>query len=258
MKITVLTENAAGRNCLAEFGLSYLIEADKKILFDAGNSDVFRINAERLGVSLHEAEMVVLSHGHWDHGNGLKYFGNKPLLTHPGSFVKRYNKKDNSYIGLELTYEELSANYKIITSEKPYLISPEITYMGEIPRLNDFESKHTNFLLEDGSEDFVKDDSGLVIKTSHGLVVITGCAHSGICNMVEYACKISGTDKVLAVFGGFHLKGETDVTTRTIQYLKQKGVTRVCPSHCTTLPALAAFSREFKIFQILTGDIYYF
>lgn len=258
MKITVLTDNAAGRNCLAEFGLSYLIEADKKILLDAGNSDVFKINAERLGISLNDVDMVVLSHGHWDHGNGLKHFGNKTLVTHPASFSKRYNKKNNSYVGLELSLDELKERYKVITSKTPYNISSEIIYLGEIPRLNDFESQQTHFKLEDGSEDFVLDDSGLVVKTLHGIVVITGCAHSGICNTVEYACKVTGTDKVLAVFGGFHLKGDFEVTHRTIEYFKQKQIEHVCPSHCTAFPAMAAFSREFKIFQILTGDFYYF
>ncbi len=258
MKLTVLTENVAGRNCLAEFGLSYLIDADKKILFDTGNSDVFIINAARLKVSLNDADMVVLSHGHWDHGNGLKYFGNKTLLTHPGSFQKRYNKKENRYIGLDSSFEELKEKYRIITSSVPFQISPEITFLGEIPRENDFEANQTYFTLEDGSDDFVMDDSALMVKTHDGLVVITGCAHAGICNTVDYACKVAGTDKVLAVFGGFHLKSDNEITHRTIEYFKQKGISRVYPSHCTAFPALTAFSREYKIFQVLTGDFFYF
>jgi 7,8-dihydropterin-6-yl-methyl-4-(beta-D-ribofuranosyl)aminobenzene 5'-phosphate synthase len=258
MKITVLTENTAGRNCLAEFGLSYLIDADKKVLFDTGNSDVFMQNAERLKVSLNDVDAVVLSHGHWDHGNGLKFFGNKPLLTHPDSFQKRYNKKDNRYVGLDQTYEELLVNYKVITSREPYEISPEIIFLGEIPRINDFEASHTHFTLEDGKDDYVIDDSGLVVMTSNGLVVITGCAHSGVCNMVEYACKVAGNDKVLAVMGGFHLKADNEVTHKTIEYLKAKGVDRIYPAHCTSFPALAAFNREFKFFQVLTGDFFYF
>lgn len=258
MKITVLSENVAGRNCLAEFGLSYLVDADKRILFDTGNSNVFLINAERLGISLSEVDMVVLSHGHWDHGNGLKYFGNKTLITHPASFSKRYNKKDNRYVGIDRTQKEILETYHLITSKIPFSISPEITYLGEIPRRNDFEAKHTYFTLQDGTEDFVMDDSGLVVNTGKGLVVITGCAHAGICNTVEYACEVAGSDKVLAVFGGFHLKNDDDITAKTIAYLKDKGVERVCPSHCTAFPALAAFSREFKIFQVLTGDFFHF
>lgn len=258
MKITVLTENVAGRNCLAEFGLSYVIDADKKVLFDTGNSDVFMENARRLKVSLSDVDMVVLSHGHWDHGNGLKFFGDNTLLTHPDSFCKRYNKKDNRYVGLDKSIEELSQNYKIVKSKGPFQISPEITFLGEIPRINNFEAQHTYFTLEDGTDDYVMDDSGLVVQTSNGIVVITGCAHAGICNTVEYACKVAGTQKILAVFGGFHLKNDNDLTQKTIDYLKMKGVERVHPSHCTSFPALAAFSREFKFFQVLTGDFFYF
>lgn len=258
MKLTVLTENVAGRNCLAEFGLSYLIEADKKILFDTGNSNVFLTNAHRLGISLDDADMVVLSHGHWDHGNGLQYFGNKKLLTHPGSFIKRYNKKDKRYVGIDLSYSELSEKYEILLSDKPFHISPEITFLGEVPRTNDFESVQTHFILENGEADFVKDDSALMVRTSNGLVVITGCAHSGICNTVEYACEVAGSDKVYAVFGGFHLKNDLEVTEKTMKYIKKKGIERVYPSHCTSFQALAAFSREFRFFQVLTGDFFYF
>ncbi|HEX3009227.1 MAG TPA: MBL fold metallo-hydrolase, partial [Bacteroidales bacterium] len=205
-----------------------------------------------------EVDMVVLSHGHWDHGNGLKYFGGKTLLTHPGSFRRRYNRKDGRYVGLDQTHEELLANYRVITSRAPFEVSPAITYLGEIPRNNDFEAKHTYFSLDDGSDDFVMDDSALMVRTSNGLVVITGCAHAGICNTVEYACDVAGTDKVLAVFGGFHLKGDNEITRKTIDYFKAKGIERVYPSHCTSFPALTAISREFKFFQVLTGDFFYF
>ncbi|NJK97161.1 MAG: MBL fold metallo-hydrolase [Bacteroidetes bacterium] len=258
MKITVLTENTAGRNCLAEFGLSYFIEADKKILFDTGSTDVFRVNADRIGISPDEADMIVLSHGHWDHGNGLKYIENKPLLTHPGSFRKRYSNKDNRYVGLDMSIESAKEKFELITSRIPFEISPEITFLGEIPRLNNFESQQTYFYFDDKSDDFVSDDSAIVVKTNKGLVVISGCAHAGICNTIDYACKVTGTEKVFAVIGGFHLKGDNEVTHKTIQYMKQKNIEQVYPSHCTALPALVGFSREYKIYQVLTGDIFYF
>jgi 7,8-dihydropterin-6-yl-methyl-4-(beta-D-ribofuranosyl)aminobenzene 5'-phosphate synthase len=258
MKLTVLTENVAGKNCLAEYGLSYLIEADKRILFDVGSSNVFLENANRLGISLNTIDWVVLSHGHWDHGNGLKYFQEKPLLTHPAAFQKRFRKKDKGYIGLAFSKDELLVDYSITLSKTPYNISPEIIYLGEIPRKNNFESKDTLFITEDGKDDFVPDDSALVVRTSKGLVVVTGCAHAGICNTVEYACEVAGTNVVQAVFGGFHLRNDAAVTQKTIQYLKQKGVLHVYPTHCTSFPALVRFSQEFKIYQVLTGDYFYF
>lgn len=258
MKITVLTENAAGHQCLAEYGLSYFIEADKKILFDTGSTDVFRINAERLKLQISNADMVVLSHGHWDHGNGLQHLGSKPLLCHPAAFSKRYRKRDNSYIGLSQTKEEIESAYSLTLSEKPYTISPEITFLGEIPRLNDFEAQETHFRFEDGSDDFVADDSALAITTSKGLVVITGCAHAGICNTVDYARKVTGISIVHAVFGGFHLRNDGIQTQKTIEYLKDLEISYIYPTHCTALPALISFSKVFKIYQVVTGDFFYF
>ena len=86
--------------------------------------------------------------------------------------------------------------------------------------------------------DFVEDDSGLVFKTDKGLVVISGCAHSGICNIIEYAKKTTGINKVYAVIGGFHLKGEDDLTTKTIEYLKTIDIEYLSTSHCTEFQLL--------------------
>src|SRR5512145_1669245 len=106
MKITVLNDNAPGKGCLAEFGLSYLIEADRSVLLDTGITDIFIQNAVRLNISLDDVDTIVLSHGHYDHGNGLQYLRAKKLICHPDVFMRRYNKKDNSYIGLNFTEED--------------------------------------------------------------------------------------------------------------------------------------------------------
>ena len=100
MKITVLVDNAPGGELGAEHGLSYLIDHNNyQLLFDTGHTDLFLRNAEKLGFELAKIETVVLSHGHWDHGNGLVHIKNKTLISHPYAFIKRYRKKDNSYIG---------------------------------------------------------------------------------------------------------------------------------------------------------------
>jgi 7,8-dihydropterin-6-yl-methyl-4-(beta-D-ribofuranosyl)aminobenzene 5'-phosphate synthase len=259
MKITILNDNAPGKGCLSEFGLSFLIEADQKILFDTGTSDVFLQNAARLKISLNDIHSIVLSHGHYDHGNGLSYLSGKPLVCHPGAFSKRFRKKDHSYIGLNLSENEAREKFDLILSRKPYAISHDITFLGEIPRVTEFEAKTTFFIDADGVEDFVPDDSALVIKTPKGLVVVSGCAHAGICNTIAYAREVTGIADVYAVMGGFHLRGlEGDQTFQTISYLKQLGVEKVYPSHCTALPALAMFYQEFKIHQVLTGDFFIF
>ena len=101
MQISVLTDNSAGSFTMAEHGLSYLIQYNgQRILFDTGQSDMFIKNAKTMNVSLENIDMIVLSHGHFDHGNGLEYLSRMSLLCHPGCFVKRYRKQDHTYIGL--------------------------------------------------------------------------------------------------------------------------------------------------------------
>ena len=258
MKITVLNDNAPGRDCLAEFGLSYLIESDKKILFDTGATNVFLHNAMKLNITLDDIDAIVLSHGHWDHGNGLVNLTGHKLICHPSSFIRRYNRKDNSYVGLNLKFEEYQSLFKLILAQTPYKISPEITFLGEIPRKSDFEIKTTHYIDENGSDDLIPDDSALAVTTSKGLVVISGCAHSGICNTIEYAKQVTGINKVYAVFGGFHLRSDNVQTQKTVEYFKAMQIPHIYPAHCTSLPALSKFYEAFKIHQVLTGDYFYF
>jgi 7,8-dihydropterin-6-yl-methyl-4-(beta-D-ribofuranosyl)aminobenzene 5'-phosphate synthase len=112
--------------------------------------------------------------------------------------------------------------FNLITSEEPYQISEKIFFIGEIPRLTGFESQITSFVFEDGTPDYVIDDSGIVLILPEGLFVITGCGHAGIVNTLEHA---------------------------------KKKMKHILPSHCTELPSLAAFYNSFRIRLIKTGDI---
>lgn len=257
LKITVLTENVAGSKFLAEHGLSYLIDIDgEKILFDTGHTDVFLINAEKLGIDIHtEVKTVVLSHGHWDHGGGLQYLENKNLITHPSSFLKRFGKSNPRPVRLKLSKKEIQQKFRLTETKSHYQISNNLFFLGEIPRLNNFESQTTAFEFENGEDDFVPDDSALAAIVNNELVVITGCSHSGICNICEQAKKATGISKIKAVIGGFHLKLKNRQTIETINYFKKNNVEKLYPSHCTELPALAAFYEEFKIEQVKTGMI---
>ena len=257
MKITVLTENCAGSGFLAEHGLSYLIEQEgERILFDAGHTDVFIKNANILGIDIQKGvDTVVLSHGHWDHGDGLQYIDNKTLITHPGVFIKRSRNKDNSNIGLKLSKSDFEQKFKLILKDEPYYISDKIIFLGQIPRQNDFEAKTTHFSDESGQPDFVMDDSAVAVIQNNELIVITACSHSGICNIIEYAIKVTGITHVRAVIGGFHLKENNLQTKRTINFIKNKDINKIYPSHCTELPALVAFYENFNTEQLKTGMV---
>jgi 7,8-dihydropterin-6-yl-methyl-4-(beta-D-ribofuranosyl)aminobenzene 5'-phosphate synthase len=250
----VLSEVRAMDGFGSEHGLSFLVEEDqKKILFDTGASDLYIKSALKLGISLEEVDNIVLSHGHWDHGNGLQYMDGKPLICHPGCFIKRYRKSGNSYLGLSLSEKEVEARFYLSTSRQPVHLSEHLWFLGEIPRKNDFEAQTTKYMLEDGSDDFIMDDSGLAVSTDRGLVVISGCAHAGICNMIVHARQVSGVDRVAAVVGGFHLGEVNNQTLKTMTCLKNLGVKHVIPSHCTVDPALSQFQKTFGSSDLLTG-----
>ncbi len=255
MMISVLTDNAPGPDTPAEHGLSYLVEHDgKTILFDAGQSDLFLKNASVMGLTLDHLDTIVLSHGHFDHGGGLRFLAGGDLICHPGCFVKRYRKQDHSFIGLEQSEEEFSGKFNLIHTREPLFISDRIIFLGEIPRTATFESTHSTFVLENGTDDLVMDDSALALIGDQGLFVITGCGHAGIVNTLEHARNVTGIGKIDGVMGGFHLKQADLQTQETIRYLKGHQVRRVHPSHCTTGPALQMFLNEFGSQRVRTGD----
>ncbi len=172
--------------------------------------------------------------------------------------MKRYRTVDHAYIGLKNSREEIAAQFDLITSKAPYPVSNSVLFLGEIPRITDFESQQTAFSFEDGTPDFVADDSAVALLTEKGLFVITGCGHAGVVNTLEQARKVTGEQRINCIMGGFHLKKRDRQTTETINYLKKNRVENVIPSHCTALPALVAFSESFPIQSVKTGNQYIF
>jgi len=259
MTIYILNDNRPKTPYGSEHGLSWLIEAGgERVLFDTGPSDIFLRNAEKMGLSLKDVDKVVLSHGHYDHGNGLPWLQRDPprqLICHPAAFDPKYHRGSRTWLGLPLTREEAERIFDLVATRDPYQVTEKILFLGEIPRRNDFESKHTAFATGDGSPDFMADDSGIAVTTSRGLVVITGCGHAGICNTVARAREVTGEERVVAVMGGFHLKEDDEVTRKTVRWLAENGVEAAFPSHCTELPALARFYEHFKNTFIRSGDM---
>jgi 7,8-dihydropterin-6-yl-methyl-4-(beta-D-ribofuranosyl)aminobenzene 5'-phosphate synthase len=259
MTISILTDNNPGVYTGAEHGLSYLIEFDgKRLLFDTGQSNLFLKNAETMGIDMTHIDMFILSHGHFDHGDGLQFLSRGMLICHPDCFVKRYREADYSYIGLVNTKDEISRKFQLITSAMPYKITDKIYFLGEIPRITDFESKYTSFIFEDGHPDFVMDDSAMALVHDKGLFIITGCGHSGIVNILEHAKKVTGLYKLYGIMGGFHLRENNRQTKESIRYLKDSDIVHVLPSHCTEDPALSLFLTDFNSKQVRTGDIFNF
>ncbi len=255
LKITVLNDNIAGRWCRAEHGLSFLIEADRRVLFDTSSSDLIAYNAQILNIDLQQIDTIVLSHGHDDHTGGLMLFKGQRLICHPDTFLKRYRKSNGTSLGIPWTEAEIGERFKVQTSREPIQLSDQIYFLGEIPRIIPFESQKTAFRKADGTDDFVMDDSGLAVITDKGLVVISGCAHSGICNLTAHAMKVTGIDKVYAVIGGFHLQSDDETTQTTIEWMKSMKVEQFIPSHCSSFSAQAAIYRSFRFLPVKSGNV---
>ncbi|MDD5696334.1 MAG: MBL fold metallo-hydrolase [Bacteroidales bacterium] len=115
MTISVLTDDHPGVITPAEHGLSYLVEfGGIRLLFDTGQSNLFLRNALTMGIDMTHIDTIVLSHGHFDHGNGLTFLTGGKLVCHPGCFVKRYRKADSSYIGLTSPEEEINNEFELL------------------------------------------------------------------------------------------------------------------------------------------------
>ncbi|MCX6769836.1 MAG: MBL fold metallo-hydrolase [Candidatus Micrarchaeota archaeon] len=254
MRITVLNDEKPG-SCPAEHGLSFLVDCGEKILFDAGPSEIFAKNSAALGIDLKEVKTIALSHGHWDHTNGLKFIESKKLVCHPDCFARRFRKNDREYNGIPLTLDEAKKKFQLVLTKKPYKISENALFLGEIPRLNNFEAKATEFYLEGGADDFIMGDSALAIKTEKGLVVIAGCSHAGICNILEYAKQASGTKRIYAVIGGFHLLGNDDSARKTIEYFKKEKIQKIFPSHCVSEEVIDEMGKCLSIARVRSGDV---
>jgi len=247
MNITVLSENITGFNnrhsCQAEWGLSLLIKFNKTtILFDTGSSDLFIKNANNLKINLDDIDFVVLSHNHWDHTGGLRFLKlnkKRKLIIHPDI----HSKVDKE------TKMSINKNFDVIFSTNSLEFSKNVYYLGEIPRKNNFE-KGTY------KDDCIKDDSAIVIKTNKGAVVISGCSHSGICNICDYAKHITKR-KIFAVIGGFHMfNNNTNVTSKTIQYFKKEKICKIFPMHCVDISIQEKLKQTFKsgVLKYSSGD----
>lgn len=252
---------------LAEHGFSALVTTttdgvSHSILFDFGFSQQGAArNSDALGVDLTGVEAMALSHGHLDHTGGLKGLSDRvgksglELVLHPAAFRSpRYFKTPSElkvYPPL-FTRERTQASGMTVTeTTEPYpLVGGALLFLGEIPRRTSFERGMPNtFYEDDGQEkwDPTEDDTAIVAHVrDRGLVILSGCAHSGIINTVEYAREATGVDQVLAVMGGFHLTGRhfTDIIGPTTEALQDIDPRYIVPTHCTGRGAILHMERE--------------
>ena len=272
MELKVLVDNNTiiDRYYLGEPGISYLItEGDTKLLFDVGYSDVFIQNAKKMNESLMDVNYVVISHGHNDHTGGLvplaKLYSEaraegikcqSPIVVaHPEAFS--YKEYFGDEIGSVLDGKKIGKYFDTSLTNEPLWITDKLVFLGEVDRTNNFENiepigqcEHVESMLDD----YVKDDSALVYKSPQGLVIITGCSHAGICNIIEYAKKVCGDVRVLDVIGGFHLLEPSKLQSEgTLNYFKEQDINNIHPCHCTSLEYKIKLSKSANVMDVGVG-----
>ncbi|WP_299979788.1 MBL fold metallo-hydrolase [Desulfobacula sp.] len=271
MRLTVLVDNNTliDRYFLAEPGLSFLIEVEGlSVLFDTGYSDIFIKNAQKMGKDLNHLDFIVLSHSHLDHTWGIepfiryfaeleiehRSFSRPALVAHPKSLTGAGADGFREF-GSLISKDRLAKHFDLSLSKEPQFLTEHLVFLGEIPRTNDFEGDLT-FGRKDGAseDDKVIEDSALVCKTSKGLVIITGCSHAGICNIIEYAKKICGDQQILDVIGGFHLQNPSKhQLDGTISYFENLHPIEIHACHCTDLTSKIALSKVVNLKEVGVG-----
>jgi 7,8-dihydropterin-6-yl-methyl-4-(beta-D-ribofuranosyl)aminobenzene 5'-phosphate synthase len=245
-----------------EHGFSAFIETDRgNYLFDTGNGHGIVANSLTLAKDLKTVNKIFLSHGHYDHSGGLpevlKLRGKVDVHVHPDVFIDRIHvfqeqgEEKKRFVGLPFKksyLEFLGANF--LFNKDFTEVEKRIFFTGEVPRKTAFEKPDPGLFSEkDGKigQDVFADDQSLVIDTEKGLVLILGCAHSGLVNIINHVKGKTGKEKFHAIVGGTHLDFLTsEQLEETILVLKKMNIERIGASHCTGMRAAFRLHQEFR------------
>lgn len=262
MKITIICENMVGRLVgLGEHGFSAFIETDQgNYLFDTGSGHSIVKNSLELNKDLRTIRKIFLSHGHYDHTGGLpevlKLRGKVDVHAHRHIFldrvhvIKENEKETKRFVGLPFKrsyLETLGADF--ILNKEFIEIEKGIFLTGEVPRKTPFEKPDSRLFAEvDGKMnlDIFSDDQSLILDTEKGMILILGCAHSGMINIINHVIHKTGKEKFYAILGGTHLDFLTkEQSNESIETLKKFEIEKIGACHCTGMRAAFRLHQEF-------------
>lgn len=264
LRVTILSTMLADGKGIGEWGFAALVEADgHRLLFDTGaRPGTVLANVRELGVDLATVTDVVLSHHHGDHTGGLLTLRqelrptNAQAVSHvfvgPGIFRSRPSPdgtETNETLLLKEPFEKMGGSF--VEVEKPREIFPGAWLTGPVPRRHPERnwSGQKKIRTESGLvEDTLPEDISLVVATEKGLVVITGCGHAGVINILDHARESIKDAPVHALIGGLHLFPASDETLDwTARELREKGVVNLLGAHCTGIEAVYGLRRRLDL-----------
>jgi 7,8-dihydropterin-6-yl-methyl-4-(beta-D-ribofuranosyl)aminobenzene 5'-phosphate synthase len=238
----------------AEHGYSALVDVYRggrmhRVLYDTGVSPFGLVeNLDRLGISPDTFQAIVLSHGHFDHVAGMHGLikrlaaRNLPVLLHPDFWTRRRIASPDRFVDLPTPSRAAieDAGFALIEDRQPsFLLGGMLLVTGEVPRRTAFETGlppgHQAWVDGQWRHDpLVHEDQALVAHVrGRGLVIVTGCGHAGIVNIVRRAKRLTGVDQILLVTGGLHLRDDPALTP-TVTALTEERPQLIVPAHCTS------------------------
>ena len=267
IKITVVIDNIANKKLPGEWGLCLLIDYQgKKILVDAGASDLFLKNIKELGEDIREVNLATLSHAHYDHANGMPVF-----FQHNDKakfYVRETTEADcyarklifHRYIGIPKNLlqeypdriEIVSGDYELM--EGAWLIPHKTKGLSQIGKREKMYRKTANgWVIDDFSH-----EQSLVLDTDKGLLIVNSCSHGGVVNIIREVRQTFPDKKIYGYIGGFHLYNKTDDEINEVaKELEKEDVEYICTGHCTKDHAYGILKEKLqeRMHQLKTGLI---
>jgi 7,8-dihydropterin-6-yl-methyl-4-(beta-D-ribofuranosyl)aminobenzene 5'-phosphate synthase len=262
LKITVLSTMLADGAELGEWGFAALVEVDgQRILFDTGaHADVVLKNAQTLKIDLTTVPEVILSHSHWDHVGGLLTLRQSVLPGATGALARVHaaegifyprtedgmHVETNPMILIKPQYEQTGGTF--VVHDGPVELHPGVWLTGPVPRKypeHNWSGRGTVKTPAGVVEDQLPEDMALVFDTDEGLVVLTGCGHAGVINIIDYARAVVRPARVHALIGGIHLFNAGEQTLAwTAGKLKETGLDNLIGAHCTGIETVYRFRSD--------------
>jgi len=263
VEIKIVVENSVYKEkLLAEHGLSFWIKmGNKEYLFDTGQGLVLNNNLKALGIELDDLNGILLSHGHYDHANGLKGLlkarSDLKLYGHSDIFLPKYSQKSSGLIdrGMNITRDDVE---NFIPVNKAKEIDDGLWMTGEVKVDNREEIMRADYKVKVNNElkvDQFKDDQASFIETKEGIVVLLSCSHSGVINILKYIKRLTEGQRIAAIIGGMHLiHANRERIDTIIDYLKELDFDLLAPLHCTGFKAAARINSVFED-KVVAGGV---